>query len=417
MSQGYLILSALGLAILFAAGSCFGLLSIRRKGLGLWTLTYVRERSKRRRRRGGEPVHMLLCIADHFEPWNGRATPEVARQRMLRWVEEYPRLCRDHRDSDGLQPRHTFFYPIEQYHEEEVAALAGLCRLGLGEVEVHLHHDGDTPDNLRHTLLASKELLARRHGLLARHRVSGATAYGFVHGVWALDNARSDGLCCGVNNEIEILRTTGCYADFTLPCAPDSAQTRKINSIYYAVDDPYRPKSHDWGLDVGSAPAPSDGLMIIQGPLILSWRRRKWAFLPRIENGCIQGNQPAAVDRLDDWLRACVHVSQRPDWYFIKLHTHGGPEANQQVLLGEPMAAFHRALAQRASDDPSFQYHYVTAREMYNLARAAEAGWQGTVSEARDYELVFNGATGTAFAFDRDPDCWATTPSARSSAE
>ena len=217
MSQEYFVLSLLGLAIVVAAGGGFALLSMRRKGLGPWTLTYVRERSKRRLPCAGKPVHMLLCIADHFEPGNGRATPEVARRRMRRWVEEYPRLCRDHRDSDGRPPRHTFFYPIEQYREDEVAALAGLCRLGLGEVEVHLHHDGDTPDNLRQTLLASTELLVRRHGLLARHRLSGATAYGFVHGVWALDNARPDGRFCGVNNEIEILRTTGCYADFTLP--------------------------------------------------------------------------------------------------------------------------------------------------------------------------------------------------------
>jgi len=28
---------------------------------------------------------------------------------------------------------------------------------------------------------------------------------------------------------------------------------------------------------------------------------------------------------------------------------------------------------------------------MYNLARAAEAGWQGTVADALDYELVRNG--------------------------
>ena len=27
---------------------------------------------------------------------------------------------------------------------------------------------------------------------------------------------------------------------------------------------------------------------------------------------------------------------------------------------------------------------------MYNLARAAEAGWQGTVADALDYELVRN---------------------------
>ena len=48
------------------------------------------------------------------------------------------------------------------------------------------------------------------------------------------------------------------------------------------------------------------------------------------------------------------------------------------------------ALARRAKEDPNFQFHYVTAREMYNLVRAAEAGWQGSVALARDYEFVAN---------------------------
>ena len=65
-----------------------------------------------------------------------------------------------------------------------------------------------------------------------------------------------DGRCCGVNDEIDILRETGCYADFTLPSSPSPTQTRKINSIYYAVDDPLEPKSHDWGTDVGRAASP-----------------------------------------------------------------------------------------------------------------------------------------------------------------
>jgi hypothetical protein len=60
-------------------------------------------------------------------------------------------------------------------------------------------------------------------------------------------------------------------------------------------------------------------------------------------------------------------------------------------LLGEPMRAFHRALARRMAEDPGFSVHYVTTREMYNLARAAESGWDGTVDEARDFELVWGG--------------------------
>ncbi len=392
MSGSYLALAILAAVLLASAGGGMAALVARRRGLDRWLFTYIRERSRRHGPRAGQPVHLLLCIADHFEPGNGGVTPAVARQRLERWVEDYPRLCQGLRDSDGRAPRHTFFYPIEMYNEAEVDALAGLCRLGLGEVEIHLHHDNDTAENLQRMLVAFKKLLARRHGLLSRHRQTGALAYGFVHGNWALDNSSPDGRRCGVNNEIDILRATGCYADFTLPSTPSQTQTRKINSIYYAIDDPLRPKSHDWGIDAGEGAVPPDGLMIIQGPLVLNWRRRKCGVFPRIENGCLQGNQPPDPGRLDDWLSAHVQIAARPDWFFVKLHTHGAPEGNQRVLLGEPMRDFHRALARRARENPSFQFHYVTAREMYNLVRAAEAGWQGTVAEALDFELVQNGA-------------------------
>ncbi len=215
--------------------------------------------------------------------------------------------------------------------------------------------------------------------------------YGFIHGNWALDNSRPDGRWCGVNNELDVLRETGCYADFTLPSAPSPTQTRKINSIYYAVDDPSRPKSHDRGIDVGTGAPPPEALMLIQGPLVLNWGRRKWGVVPRIENGCLQANQPPRVERLDLWLKARVQVPSRPDWFFVKLHTHGAPEANQRVLLGEPMVQFHRRWLAAPTDDPKFHFHYVTAREMYNLVRAAEAGWRGSIVEARDFQLVWEG--------------------------
>jgi hypothetical protein len=396
-----LVALLVGLALLFGLG-LLGIRELRRRSLDRWLFSYFSQGVTRRPPLPHAAVHVILCIADHFEPRNAKPSASQARERVRRWVEEYPELCRQFRDSDGNPPRQTFFYPIEMYDEAEVDALAGLCRSGLAEVEIHLHHDDDTAENLRTTLLSFKDRLARRHGLLARNRNTGELAYGFVHGNWALDNSRPDGRLCGVNNEIDVLRETGCYADFTLPSAPDPTQTSKINSIYYAIDDPRRPKSHDSGTDVGVGPVPPNGLMMIQGPLVLSWRRRKWGVLPRIENGCLQGNQPPSLDRLDDWLRARVQVPSRPDWFFVKLHTHGAPEGNAQVLLGEPMIAFHRALGRRAQSDPSFRFHYVTAREMYNLVRAASAGWQGTVNEARNFELDFNGAAEAIPGVDQD---------------
>jgi hypothetical protein len=360
------------------------------RSLDRWIPSYLQEMAKRRPPQPGEPVHLLLCIADHFEPKRDRVSPAVARARVDRWVDEYPRLFGAFRDSDGRPPRHTFFYPIDEYEPEHLEALAPLCRAGYGEVEVHLHHDGDSAERLRELLIVFKEQLASRHGLLPRHRDTGERAYGFIHGNWALDNARPDGRWCGVNNELDILRETGCYADFTLPAAPSPTQTRKINSVYYATDNPRRPKSHDWGIDVGAGPSPPNALMLIQGPLLLDWSHRKWGIVPHVENGCLQGSQPPRIDRLDLWLRARVQVKTRPDWFFVKLHTHGAEEYNMDVLLDEPMIQFHEALAQRAREDRAFHYHYVTAREMYNLVRAAEAGWTGPITEVRDYQLVWD---------------------------
>jgi hypothetical protein len=58
------------------------------------------------------------------------------------------------------------------------------------------------------------------------------------------------------------------------------------------------------------------------------------------------------------------------------------------MLLGEPMVRFHADLANLARRNPRFHYHYVTAREMYNLIKAAEAGYHGNIPGALDYELV-----------------------------
>jgi hypothetical protein len=334
------------------------------------------------------PHDLLLCIADHFEPGTGRAPPEVADRRVESWCSNYPRLMNEFRDSDGIKPQHSFFYPIEMYRAAEVDRLAELCRSGFGEVEVHLHHDNDTAENLRRVLTEYCQMLRARHGLLARDK-SGRTRYAFIHGNWALDNSLPGGRHCGVNNELDVLRQTGCYADFTLPSYPSPSQTKKINSIYYAVDDPHRPKSHNWGRDVGDGPAPADALMMIQGPLTLDWSRRKFGIVPRIENGHIQFNQLPTAHRLDLWLQARVHIPSRPDWIFVKLYTHGAPEWNQAVLLGDVMTRFHEQLSRRAQRDRNFRFHYVTARQMYNLARAAEAGWTGEVNQARDFEMVW----------------------------
>jgi hypothetical protein len=380
----------LALAVTIAG---FGILwRMRRRGLDRWVVPYLAQTPKRRRPAEDEDVHLILCMADHFEPQGGQAPPEQARAKVEYWVRDYPRQFTPFRDSDGRTPRHTFFYPIDEYDAACVERLAELCRAGFGEIEIHLHHNHDTADHLRQTLLHFRDVLEQRHGLLARHRETGMLAYGFIHGNWALCNARPDGRWCGVNEELDILRETGCYADFTMPSAPHRTQTRKINSLYYAVNQPRRPRSHDAGLDVGAGPQPANSMLLVQGPLLYDWRMRKAGVLPRLENGCVQDSQPATMARLDSWLRARVQVPARPDWFFVKLHAHGAEETSRQALLGEPMVQFHRDLAERAARHANFRYHYVTARELVNLVKAAEAGYTGSIVEALDFEWVLNRA-------------------------
>lgn len=298
---------------------------------------------------------------------------DVQRQRVAEWVRRFPEMARRFRDWDGYPPQHTFFYPEEEYHSDHLDALAGLCRAGFGDIEVHLHHDGDTAEGLRTKLEHFTRTLRERHGLL-RCGEGGRIEYGFIHGNWALDNSRTDGRWCGVDNELRVLRETGCYADFTLPSAPDETQTRTINSIYYATGHPGQTKSHDIGVAVEVGRAPSGDLLLVQGPLTLNWRSRKYGLVPRIENGELSADNPPRPERVDLWVHQGVHVRGRPDWVFVKLHTHGAEEKNFETLLGRAIEEMHQYLQRAYNDGECYRLHYVTARNVYDLVKAAERG-------------------------------------------
>lgn len=319
----------------------------------------------------GEIRHVFVCVADHFEPdWRG-ATPEVQLQRVERWLRAYPQCFAHLQDSRGRAPQHTFFYPIEVYQHHLVERLCGLVREGWADIEIHLHHDADHSDRLRKFLTEAAQRLHRDHGLLSKS-LAGELRYGFIHGNWALDNSHPSGRWCGVNDELSILRETGCYGDFTMPAAPHAAQTRTINGIYYATDDRRRPKSHDRGTAASLHRQPDhEQLLLIQGPLLLSWRSGR--FRPRLENGNMSASQKPRSHRIQDWLRARVTVDGREDWRFVKLHTHGAPETNADVLLGPAMLELHEGW-QRFAARLGFEYYYVTAREMAQLVAQAEQG-------------------------------------------
>jgi hypothetical protein len=315
--------------------------------------------------------------------WNG-VTEEAGMERVLRWVKEYPKLAEAHRDSNGRPLQHTWFYAVEQYNASHVELLNKLCEQGFGEIEFHLHHENDTPAGLREKVEKAKIHFSKHGAFITQERPS-ASAFGFIHGNFALNNSRENGQWCGVDNELRILSKAGCYADFTLPAAPHPAQTHKINSIYYARDVPGKAKSHDRGIDVRVGGRPAGDLMIIQGPLALNWKRRKWSLLPRIENGCILDSNPGTPERVDLWVQQRIHVLGRPEWIFIKVFCHGTQEADTDALLGAEADAMFRYLEGKYNNRIEYRLHYVNAREMYNIVKAAEAGKDGDPSAYRDF--------------------------------
>jgi len=378
----YWVLILLALALL--AVGAFLAREIRSRHIDIWFKAWLRQDW-----RGSVPEgttrHLMFCFVDHYEPAWARPSYEVERERVLRWKQQYPALCAKHRDADGRPPVHTFFFPEEEYRPEHLDDLVDLCRQQLGEIEIHLHHDKDTEAGLREKLQRFTRTLIDRHDCLPVDPVTGQARWAFIHGNWALDNAHPDGFGCGVNNELIILREEGCYADYTLPAAPNPCQTTTINQIYYATDDPHCGKSHDHGVPVRVGTPPSGDLMIIQGPLGFDMRNRKLGLMPRVENSDIRAANPPSRHRVDLWVDTGIHVKGRPEWVFVKIHTHGTQEPDMPTLLGPAMDDAFSHLEEKYNCGKDWKLHYVSAREMYNIIKAAESGLQGDPNQYRDH--------------------------------
>lgn len=374
-------LFSLAISLVFLA---YFLHLMQRKAIYVWIGSYFVHTIRRSLMRLPSKVHIIFCWVDHFEPMWNNAVIAQQQARMQTWIHDYPVLAERHRDSTGRPLQHSWFYPGELFNVDQVASLTDLCRAGYGEIEFHHHHHYETSETLRKAFARSFE---KFHDLGVLLLPDDSNSYAFIHGNMGLDNARGNEWC-GVNDEITILRETGCYADFSSPVAPCISQTKKINAIYYAEDDPFLPKSHNTGIDVQVGGfAPPCTLMMIQGPLAINWKKRRFGILPTIENAEVQQSNPGTPNRVDNWIRQHIHVKGRPEWVFVKVSCHGAPEMSYDSCLGYQAETMLQHLEQRYNDQENYVLHYVTAREMYNLIKAAEAGEQGSPSDFLNFVI------------------------------
>jgi len=352
------------------------------KAMDRWLLPWLKDSLLRRK------VHItdvMVAVCDHFEPFH-HTDKAGAMRRMSEWHRRLPELIESTCDHDGQSARHTFFYPIEQYDPDVIASLADLCHRTCNEVEVHLHHQNDTPENLVRSLAQGVSEL-RSHGLLGG---GGNAVFGFIHGNWALDDSDPAGRGCGVRDELRLLKQAGCYADLTMPSAPHRTQAPVVNQLYYAKSTP-EGCSHHCGMRVTAG---ADGtralrddpshLLLVQGPLKLDFQRRKWGIMPRVENADLGRQNPPTLHRMRQWIDCRISVQGAEEWCFVKLHTHGAPEHGHPSNLGPARARFHAQIQEFALNQ-GIRLHYVSAREMVNILHAAEDGHVGDAGDWRDY--------------------------------
>ena len=202
---------------------------------------------------------------------------------------------------------------------------------GYGETELHLHHFNDTQESAR-------ERFQRGDRVVPDVRLSedadGATHFGFVHGNWSLDNSRGNAFC-GNNRELAMLRELGCFADFTFSSIFEESQPPSVNNIYEATDDDRSEILRSRGAAAGGREARgrSDDL---PGAAAAGAHSRPAKLFVEVENAEIHPAVPVTPRRVDAWVRANIHVEGRPDWRFIKIHTHGASRRRTPTRFWDP---------------------------------------------------------------------------------
>ncbi len=317
----------------------------------------------------GVEQHLIFVMVDHYEPGSGPA----GVRRNDDWLAHYCPISDAHRDAYGNKFRYTWFYPYDHLNEPVLAKLSSMAYQGYGEVELHWHHP--TADNETFPGMV-REALAwfHRHGALVSSEPDRRSQFAFIHGNWALNNSLP---ICGVSREIDILFEHGCYADFTFSTIGTEAQPRKINSLYYAPGGEGKP-GYDNGADVSVGKPVDDRLMIFQGPIGLRW------LSGRFEYGAVEDFARPTPPRIRSWIDAHIHVAGRPEWTFVKVYSHGIQSADKVVAQWlEPMLSSLEAICH----ERNLKLHYMSAREAFNVAKAAEAGHSGNPEKFRDFRL------------------------------
>ena len=315
--------------------------------------------------------HLVVLLVDHHEPGTG----ERGVRNEADWCEAYRKTSAAAlRDSYSNSFKYTWFFPVDQFEGGSILELNKLVYDGLGEIELHWHHELFEDEPFRDALSSILKQYGRYGAMV--NSPGGPAHFGYIAGNWNLDNAVSPGET-GPSNQIDTLQSLGCYADFTFCTIGTLAQPKTVNSIYFVKDSPAR-KSYDVGVPARAGDA-NDGFLLLEGPLFFDWQHC------RLEYAALEIGQEYSFDRVKKWIDYAPIVQGVPQWRFLKIYTHG-QQSKQGLVLEDGLGKVLQQLKSYA-DEHEIKLHFASAREAYNMVMAAVAGKTGNPEEYRDFKI------------------------------
>jgi hypothetical protein len=139
-----------------------------------------------------------------------------------------------------------------------------------------------------------------------------------------------------------------------------------LNTIYWATDDPDKPKSYDRGQAVLPGLPGHGDLLMIPGPFGLRWGGR---LTPHLEIGELASHNGPSPQRVKRWLELAPRIGSD---LFIKLFAHGAFEKNMVELLGGGLQNL-LSLLRDAMSQPEIDLRYVTGWGMRQAVENASA--------------------------------------------
>lgn len=357
---GFILISVLAVAAI--------LRYLSGKSSGKWIVPYLKSLKRKGRSQSEEPINLYLCICDHFQPFWGHVSQEIAEHRVVTWCKEYEKIVLGHFDSRGRSPVHTFFYDVMHYNPQLIDNLRKLHREGIGDVEIMVDYLNDSITDFQRRIEEFRDVLFFRHGLLRKD--SKGVEYGFIHGYTALRKFYNSGSWHNALKKITVLKRTGCYADFTYPSSANIIQPPMVNRLYFAADCSRNEGVGELGFPAVKNLWTDDALLLVQGPLSINWKRKRWGILPGFENGELSFLNRFSPERVKLWIKSAIGIEGISNHVFIKLFTTGGIDHNIRYFLGEEGLSFLWSyLEKEYNDGIRYKLHYVSAWEMYKIIR------------------------------------------------